>query len=123
MIKKYKNTIFIFIVIFFLTTAIWNYLKHQNLEKNGIYTIATIVNVEAARGGLKTSIIYKLNNQVYKNIYIEDVNEVSYNDIGKKVLIKILRENPDEDFIIFLDKSLPDSINIIPANGWSISPF
>lgn len=121
---KKRNKLLLFgIIIFFILMISYNIYEKKVLDSEGVYSIARIVNVEGARSGKKVTISYLFRNKIIENSYIEDVTRISKNDIGKRYLIKFRREDADGDFDLFFDKTVPDSVQAAPSEGWEKLPI
>ncbi len=104
---KPKILYYLFAFIIFVVLIIYSFKQSIFLEKNGVYTSATISKIEPARGGFMLTLKYSYNNIQYKNSYIEDAGTVHENMLGKKYLIKIRKDQPDANFELYLNSPIP----------------
>jgi hypothetical protein len=120
---KRNKILSVSIFLFFVFCIIYNVFTCKRLERDGIYSIATIEKVEGARSGKMVHLSYKYQNKTVQNSYIEDVTRASKNDVGKRVFIKFRPTDPDGDFDLIEDKPVPDSIKEAPVDGWEKLPL
>src|SRR5262249_10658678 len=119
-IKKKNIGIIIFFLALLLLTF-WNGFQSIDLSKNGVYTIATLLDVKRIFRGYEISISYKFNNKTY---FIKEPNtQLTKKEIGKRYFVKILPNSPGSIFDMETYKLVPDSIKEPPENGWKEMPF
>lgn len=119
--KKQLNNIgivlFIATILFIGIIALRNTLV---LNKNHKYTIGTVYNFEAEKGGYKVNYYYWVNTEKIHATSI--VNEKHFEIIGKHFYVLFYPPNPKNSQIL-LDKPVQDTIIKAPANGWEKIPY
>jgi hypothetical protein len=90
------------------------------VSENGIYTVATVTNVESAGRREGTSCYYYF---YYKEKKYEgrNVTNLTNKDIDKRFYVQFLEENPNRCGIL-ADKPVPDCITEVPSEGWEAIP-
>jgi hypothetical protein len=119
--KKYPYA-FVMLMIMFIWMVIDSIqAKHYQgkIEKEGLYSIATIKGIKGAKSGRWVTIQFEYNGDQYES---EERNEVIPNSwIGEKVFIRFLPSKPVVcDIIDSID--VPDSIAKLPPTVWNKLP-
>jgi len=91
----------------------------KELEKEGLYTLATIKEIKGAKSGRWVKVFFSFNDQKYE---AETKNEtIPLSWIGEKIFIKFLPSRPIE--AQFLDSfKVPDSLLQLPPRIWKSLP-
>jgi hypothetical protein len=116
--KKYKEAYiatFIILLIF-----IYLFFRYKNVEANGVFTICRFDNYEATSDGSNTYCTIFFNGKEY-NI----TNGMgSKKRIGKFFFVKLLKDNPTYEVIVYYQHEVPGCIdkNSLPTKGWREIP-
>ncbi|MBD8347026.1 hypothetical protein [Dysgonomonas sp. HGC4] len=111
--KANKKSLFLLFGIILTIGLIFTY-RSDTVEREGRYTIATVYKVQGARGGLRIDYEYIFQDQSYTGYAVS--TSYSHNDVGKRLFIKVLPNDPDRCLIT--DIRVPDSITEAPVEGW-----
>jgi hypothetical protein len=115
-ISNYIEIIGTVFIVFLLFLFLW--YKEGDVNKNGIITIAKVIDWNASGDGSALSIEIYFREKIYKttlNISCEG------NCVGNYYFIKINKDNPTDYPIFYEDKKVPDCIllqNSDYLNGW-----
>ena len=80
--------------------------KSNNIEKNGVVTVAKVMEYEAAEQGSSLRIHVYLEHKVIT----AHVSNDCYFCIGGYYFVKVLKDDPDSYLILYMDKPVPDCI-------------
>jgi hypothetical protein len=93
--------------------------KKNLLDREGVYSVAEIVDVTIDDGTANIVIEYKFNNKTI----LRSIHENCCPDVGILYYIKILPDNPKGIMILFSGTEVPDYIQTnIPQEGWKEPP-
>jgi hypothetical protein len=117
-IKKYKEAYIAAFVIVLI--SIYSKLRLNNVENNGVITICRINDYEALSDGSNTYCTVFFNEKKYEVISGMGSKKM----IGKYFFVKVLKEKPTYDIVIYDDKEVPNCIlnNSLPKVGWKKIP-
>lgn len=89
------------------------------LEKEGVYTLATVTDIKGAKSGRYVTVTFTYKGREYKT---EGRNErIPLSWIGEKIFIKFLPSRPIEaEYLDNLD--VPDSLLKLPPTIWTKLP-
>lgn len=105
-------------LIVILLVCLIMYYRHDEVKNNGVYTIATIYNIEYARGGTKFGYSYSLEGKTYTK-----KGAASYVYLGEdtiRLFIQALIDDPSRSFMT--KYRVPNFIKGAPYNGWDTIP-
>ena len=95
----------------------------KKYEKNSRFTIGVIDDFNFVKGGAcVVSFHYHINNKVYNEFSNVGNNKITKREIGKKYLVTYIY-NEEEISYIDLNTPIPDSILVVPLNGWEKNPY
>jgi len=106
------------IVIFIGTILFIGILAIRNrtvLSLNHKYTIGTVYNFEAEKGGFRVEYKYMVSAKTFHATSI--VNDKHEAIIGKRFYVSFYPPNPRNSEIL-IDKPVQDSLKEAPSNGW-----
>lgn len=92
----------------------------MKFKKKGVYTIATIYNIEGARGGIKTYFEYYVYGKRYTSSGVVSKNKEK-ETIGKRYFVQYLASQPNRCYMEGIP--VPDSITEAPIGGWTEIPI
>lgn len=93
----------------------------DKVRENGVWVTATIEKVDVApKGGMDISFHFDFNNQRYTG-GVNIGGKVSYNDIGKRLVIMISVKNPNNQLIGWHIVPTWFTLNS-PPEGWKTQP-
>lgn len=95
-------------------------LRGCEVKEKGVYTIATVYNIDGGRSGRTFNFKYKFKGIEYESYAESPVDELSRSDEGKRFFIQVLTNNPKRCFMTSIP--VPDSITEAPVNGWEEIP-
>jgi hypothetical protein len=107
--------------ILFIIILCWNACSKVNYtEKNGIVTVAKVIEYEAHEQGSSTLIHIYLGNKIIPTHVTPDC----YYCEGKYYFIKVLKDDPENTPLFYEDKPVPDCIieNVKYFEGWNDFP-
>lgn len=93
--------------------------RSNTVEKEGVYTIATIYNIKKTRGGRGFDYMYIYKGRKYQAHGVAPY--VYTKDEGVRFFIQILPNDPERRW--FHDIRVPDSITEAPHEGWKELPI
>jgi len=107
-------------VLLLLTFAIYGYVKNNDIERNKMYTIATVNRVRVnANIGESVYYTYSIGDSLFfgkDNFYVNIYGFTLQNIIGERIMMKFEKSNPQNS------KLLPniriDNKVIVPLMGW-----
>ena len=112
-------------LILLLMTPVFSLIFNRMTAGADRYTIGTVVDIKAARGGYQP--VYKFEANAKKieirggsNPLINSM-EMGYKHLGKRYYVRFGEKKPRIGRI-FLDYPVPDSIINAPPNGWDSIP-
>jgi hypothetical protein len=105
--------------ILLISSGYYSYIKDINVRTRGIYSIATINSINISRNGWKIVVSYPYSGNAYTGSGLDDLSYYNKNDVGKRLFIKFLMENPGREHILIPFIQVPDSIKTPPQMGWS----
>lgn len=110
---KVKYIIPIIAITYLLIIAVLNYMRGQNLDKNGTFVIAKIVDVQAgAYVNNNITFNYVINGQEKTGYFNYSLLLDDYSPkIGEKYLCKYLQDEYSTSYL-FLDIKLPELLTI-----------
>jgi Mrp family chromosome partitioning ATPase len=89
------------------------------LEKEGVYTLATVTNIKGAKSGRWVTVTFKYKGREYQPEVRNETIPLSW--IGEKIFIKFLPSKPVEaEYLDSLD--VPDSLLKLPPTIWTKLP-
>ncbi|MES1181410.1 MAG: hypothetical protein ABUL44_01315 [Flavobacterium sp.] len=116
--KKYKEAYLAGLVIIIL--IIYSVVKLHTIEMNGVVTICKIDRYEPLPDGSNTYCTVFLNGRQYEIISGLGSSRM----VGKFYFVKILKEDPTVDAIVYNEKEVPKCIlqGPLPLDGWDQIP-
>lgn len=115
-----KNNVIVFSIIVALVTILYltlDYFPSKKLSENHRYTVATIVKITyPSEGGPSARIDYVVKNKHYSSFFDFNWDDKNY-VVGKRMYISFNPDDPEISSVIF-DTSVPDTLTIIPPEGW-----
>jgi hypothetical protein len=115
---KILNKPYVLIPIIILIGLIGTY-RSCTVQKKGIYTIATIYNIEGGRGGMAFDFKYDFQSKEYKSY--ASGSDIKRSDEGKRFFIQVLPNDPERCKMTNI--RVPDSITQAPYSGWKELPI
>ena len=119
--KKYPYALIIIIVMIIWATINGIQADHavKQLKKEGVYTLATIIDIKGARSGRWVEVKFLYNEREYKT---KRRNEsIPHSWIGKKIFIKFLPSRPVESEY-YERIEVPDSLEQLHSPVWEKLP-
>ncbi|MEN9919798.1 MAG: hypothetical protein RL662_2234 [Bacteroidota bacterium] len=116
--KTNKKTLAIGLGIIACISIVGIYRSHT-VEKEGVYTIATLHNITGARGGVSYAFEYSYGGKNYDSF--ANSSEKKHSDEGKRFFIQVLPNDPERCKMTNI--RVPDSITQAPYNGWKELPI
>lgn len=121
MTKKRKGQVIILGLLFIYTAyVIYCQLSHNEIDKNGKYTIAKVTDFKMNfRNGYTVYYEYNVSNHLYKESLL--VSQDYTNIIGYRFFAKFNPNKPKHSYII-LDKPALSKFLDAPPGGWEKIP-
>lgn len=113
----------IILLIFFIGIIIYGayeFFQQKNIEENGVYTKAIVLNSEGYKGGLMITVDYKYREKQYEATIVADLGKSA---IGRQYFIQFKSQDP-KNFVFHRDKPVPDCLTNVeaPKDGWDKIP-
>jgi len=118
MMNKNINKKYIGLIIVIIICAFGFYNRYK-VQSNGVYSIASIYNIQSKRGGHYFDFEYKYQGCTYTGH--ASSYQIKNNDSGKRFFIQVNSKNPEE-CLIDITLPVPDSISEAPYDGWKELP-
>lgn len=119
--NKTKKTIFFLLLFAFFLYGLYQFTTRKSIDKNGIYTKATITKAESTKGGILITVSYHYSNKKYEVILPSDLGNKS---IGRQYFVQLLPEDP-KTILFKRHEPVPDCLLNVeaPVEGWKQKPF
>jgi hypothetical protein len=120
--KKYPYALVLILImlVWIIINSIEADKYTRKLEKEGVYTIATITNIKGARSGRWVEVTFSYNGREFKTKQRNQTILISW--IGKKIFIKFLPSRPEEcDYYELI--AVPDSLKNLFSPVWKEFPI
>lgn len=117
--KKVNRKSLLLGLLIIIVICIVGFYRSNTVEKDGVYTIATVYNIEKTRGGRHYNFSYIVNDVQYNSYAISTIKTLQ--DEGKRFFIQFLPNNPER--CLMTDIRVPDSITEAPPEGWKELPI
>jgi len=103
-----------------LLVVCWMLVKKSEMRKYGVITVAQVIKYEAAESGSMLRIHVYLKDKVITAYASNDC----YFCIGGYYFVKVMKDDPDDYPILYIDKPVPDCIikNVKYYKGWNDFP-
>ncbi len=113
----------IILLVFFagiLIYGMYEYFQRKEIERQGIFTKATVINSEGYKGGLMITIRYKYLAINYEATIVADLGKSA---IGSQYFIQFFPNDP-KAVVFHKEKPVPDCLTNIepPKAGWDKIP-
>lgn len=116
--KVNKKSLFLGLSIIIIVGLVYTY-RSDIVKKEGVYTIATVYNIEERGGGRRNDFSYSFKGKTYESYGMSPYIHMS--DEGKRFFIQILTNDPSRCFMTRI--RVPDSITEAPLEGWKELPI
>ena len=121
MISKRANNLLIF--LFLAALAIGGYITYLDVEyarRHGVYTIAIVKKLRAAKNGWKVKTLIEYKHKTFEFEHLKFWESFSFNQTQRRMFAKIrIENNVVHLFSTYIKSDVPDSILSAPPEGWS----
>lgn len=116
-----KNQLIAFVLFFFIIGLVWQLIRQRNIEKEGVFVIARVINTDTMKGGFLTRLKYHFNNHEYEATVRSKYGSES---IGDAYFIKVLPGAPGGEIVYLENQSVPPCLLKVQmlSTGWKKIP-
>lgn len=118
--RRERKKLLLIFFLFIALLSIYQFLKKKNIEREGRYTKATVINSEGYKGGIGITLSYKYQNKDFEGLVNSDLGKAA---IGRQYFIQLKPDDPK--WIVFhRDQPVPDCLTNVeaPPEGWAKIP-